>query len=71
MKRPTRALASLLARAARAIGAEGAFLGVGTILLAIGASYIAPAGPWLIVGAVALLIGVALALPAPTPPKAP
>lgn len=56
MKRAVVALAD-------AIGLEGAFLLIGTALLAVGTSYITPAGPWLVVGAVALALGLALAVP--------
>ena len=55
-----------LKRLAQAIGAEGAFLAVGTLLLAVAASYIHPAGPFLVVGTVAMVIGIALALPTRT-----
>jgi hypothetical protein len=70
VKHAAGSLAVLVRRAARATGAEGAFLIVGTALLAVGASYVSPAGPWVVVGVVALLIGFALALPTPpTPPR--
>jgi hypothetical protein len=70
VKHPAQALASLLARVAKALGPEGAFLLVGTVLLAVGAGVISPAGPWLVVGGVSLLIGLALAVPVP-PKKEP
>jgi hypothetical protein len=58
-------------RIARAIGLEGAFLVVGTVLLAIGSSFVNPIGPWLVLGVAALVVGFILARPAPRPPAAP
>lgn len=63
MKRAAVALRHLLATVANAIGLEGAFLLVGTALLAAGASYLHPAGPLLVVGAMCVLAGLALAVP--------
>lgn len=57
------ALRSLLARVFAAMGLEGAFLIVGTTLMAIGASFLSPAGPFFVVGAVCILAGLAIALP--------
>ena len=60
MKRAAIALRAFLART---VGAEGAFLLLGTVTLAVGASWLHPAGPWLVVGGMSLLVGLALALP--------
>ncbi len=63
MTRAAAALRDLIQDAASGIGIEGAFLAIGTALVAVGASYIAPAGPWLVVGTVSLALGLALAAP--------
>lgn len=42
----------------RAVGVEGAFLTIGTVLIAVGSSYFSAAGPWFVVGAVCVLIAV-------------
>ena len=63
MKRAAGALYDAMSGIAASIGAEGAFLIVGTALLAIGSGYLHPAGPWLVVGAVSLALGIALAVP--------
>jgi hypothetical protein len=57
------ALNLFLGRAARSVGAEGAFLVIGTVLLAIGSTYLSPAGPWFVCGGITFLIGLALASP--------
>ncbi len=63
MTRAAAALRALLADVASGLGAEGAFLALGTILVAVGASYLSPAGPWIVTGAVSLALGIALAVP--------
>lgn len=43
------------------VGPEGAFLGFGTVTLAIGAGYVDPAGPWWVIGGMSILVGILLA----------
>lgn len=63
MKRAAVALRRLVLSLARVVGIEGAFLLVGTALLAAFASYLHPAGPLFVVGAMCVLAGLALAVP--------
>lgn len=63
MKRAAVALRRLASLVAAVVGIEGAFLFVGTALLAIGAGYFSPAGPFVVVGFICLIAGVALAVP--------
>lgn len=60
MKRAAQALAVFLDRV---VGVEGAFLLLGTILLAVGSGFLTPAGPWFVIGGISLAIGLALAMP--------
>lgn len=64
MKKAALALSALLARLAASVGLEGAFLLIGTALLAAGSSFIHPAGPLLVTGCMCVVVGLALALPA-------
>jgi hypothetical protein len=63
MKSAAAALRGLVSTFASVVGAEGAFLCLGTGLLAYGSSYFHPAAPSIVIGIVALLIGIALAVP--------
>lgn len=63
MKPAVALLRSSMLTLVAAVGLEGWFLVVGTLMVAVGASFISPAGPWLVVGGVALLLGLALAVP--------
>lgn len=68
MKRAAIALRALLRRAAASVGAEGTFLGVGTIGLAYVANYIHPVGAAAVVSVMCLVVGVALAVPSRNTP---
>jgi hypothetical protein len=46
-----------------AIGLEGAFLAVGTALIAIASGYLSPAGPFFVVGTMCVLVGIVLTVP--------
>jgi hypothetical protein len=61
VKRAALALRSASVAVARAIDLEGAFLIIGTALIAAAASYVHPAGPLLVVGVTCTLAGLALA----------
>jgi len=63
VKRGAIALRSLIGRIAAAVGLEGAFLLVGTMLLAVAGSFIGPAVSLSIVGLVCVFTGLALAIP--------
>lgn len=63
MKRGAVALGALTGRIAGAIGIEGAFLSLGTGLIALGSSYLSPAGPLFVIGGMFALTGLALAIP--------
>ncbi len=63
MRRAVRRWREVLFRMADDVGPEGAFVGGGALLLAIGTSYLSPAGPWLVLGSLFTMIGLALAVP--------
>lgn len=63
MKRAAVALRYHLLVLASAVGLEGAFLLIGTALLAAAASTVSPVGPLVVVGVMCVLAGLALAVP--------
>lgn len=64
MRRAAAAIGGLVRSTASAVGLEGSFLALGTVITSVGASFVSPAGPWFVVGIVCLIAGIALALPA-------
>ena len=63
MKRAAIALRWLIGSVAAGVGIEGAFLLLGTVLLAVASTHLHPAGPLFVVGGMSVLAGLALAIP--------